>query len=308
MKKLICCVLLMYSQCVTAAQIYDCFTFFNETDLLKVRFEELYDYVDYFVVVEATETFSGEAKPLYFRENEARFDKYRDKIIHIIVNDLPKPTSDVHPDHWLRQEFQFNALLRGLGQCDKDDIILISDLDEIPNRSAIEQIKQFFKYRTFWKVNDENQWICELHMRLFLFHLDCESSFGWEGAVKAAPYWLLSKRSPWKIKILHMYDRNLPKIYNAGWHFHSICGNKEKLIAKLRSMYRYNPGQDFALAENFPGLGNLSDVEDWEDHADNFVQWSLNFFGSMTVAIDDSFPKYIRQNIDYFRNLGWLGE
>lgn len=305
-RKLVFIVFLICTQWVSAAQIYDCFTFFNETELLKVRFEELYDHVDYFVLVEATETFSGEAKPLYFQENRGCFDKYRDKIIHIIVDDFPQTTAGTHPDHWMRQGFQLNAILRGLDRCQKEDVILISDLDEIPNRGAIDQIKKFFGSPSLKNVKNENQLVCELHMRLFLFHLDCESLYGWKGAVKAAPYWLVSKRLPWNLKLLHMYDRDLPKIYDAGWHFHSMCGDKGELIAKLRGIYRYDPGKDFALAENFSSLGTLSEVEDWENHVDAFIDWSLDFFGSKMVSIDSSYPEYIRANIRHFQELGWL--
>jgi beta-1,4-mannosyl-glycoprotein beta-1,4-N-acetylglucosaminyltransferase len=303
----LCSVFILCVRSISALQIYDCFTFFNEKELLKVRLEELYDSVDYFVLVEATETFSGESKPLHFLNNKDFYEKYLDKIIHIIVDDLPKPTSNALPDHWFRQEFQLNAIVRGLKTCNENDIIIISDLDEIPNHQAIEQIKQFFENQDT-QMKDENQFVCELHMRLFLFQLNCESSYGWKGAVKAVPYWIISTRSPWSLKLLHMYDQNLPKIYDAGWHFHSICGNKESLVAKLRGIYRYNPMADFALAENFPGLGTLSEVEDWDNHVDDFVKWSLNFFGSHTVSIDNSYPEYIRRNIGYFRDLGWLGE
>ncbi len=261
--------ILLCTHHLCASQIYDCFTFFNELDLLKVRFEELYDHVDYFVLVESTETFSAEPKPLYYQENKHLFTKYQDKIIHIIVNDLPPALPGEHPDHWLRQGFQLNASLRGLTHCQLDDIILVSDLDEIPNQNAITQIKQFFAHNT--------SQVCELHMKLILFQLNCESPYGWQGAVKAAPYHIALKILPWDLKLLHMYDRNLPKIYNAGWHFHSMCKDKTQLVAKLRGIYRYAPQKDFALAENFPGLSTLSEIEDWDTHADDFIQWSLNF-------------------------------
>ena len=70
--------------------IYDCFIFFNELDLLEIRLSELYNYVDYFVIVEANKTFKGKSKPFYFEENKQKYKKYLDKIIHVKVYDMPK--------------------------------------------------------------------------------------------------------------------------------------------------------------------------------------------------------------------------
>jgi beta-1,4-mannosyl-glycoprotein beta-1,4-N-acetylglucosaminyltransferase len=64
--------------------IYDCFTFFNELDLLEIRLETLNDVVDKFVLVEATKTFRGENKVLYFKDNQERFAKFLKKIIYIV--------------------------------------------------------------------------------------------------------------------------------------------------------------------------------------------------------------------------------
>lgn len=270
---------------LSSAQIYDCFTFFNETELLKVRLEELYDSVDHFVLVEATHTFCGESKPLYFAENRAQFKQYEDKIIHVVVDDFPPSTIDPCQDRWTREEFQRNAMLRGLTQCDPNDIILIGDLDEIPNQSAICKIRSFFENLKPLTVKQENQFVCELHMRLFLFYLDCESPLGWNGAVKAAPYWLVKKRLPWNLKILHMHDANLPKIYHAGWHFHGLLTNDQSLIVKLRSCYLY-------------------DSENWVHCADEFFNWTLDTYGFMIVPVDDSYPQYIRNHKGYFQRLG----
>jgi beta-1,4-mannosyl-glycoprotein beta-1,4-N-acetylglucosaminyltransferase len=68
--------------------------FFNELDLLELRLNILDPYVDYFVISEATITFSGKAKPLYYLENKIRFKKFEDKIIHNIVNDTPNNFTD----------------------------------------------------------------------------------------------------------------------------------------------------------------------------------------------------------------------
>jgi beta-1,4-mannosyl-glycoprotein beta-1,4-N-acetylglucosaminyltransferase len=86
-------------------KIYDSFTFFNELDLLELRLEELYDHVDHFVLVEANRTFQNNPKPFYFGENQYRFAKYMDKVIHIQVNDMPE-----HTDPWGRERYQRDGI------------------------------------------------------------------------------------------------------------------------------------------------------------------------------------------------------
>lgn len=95
-------------------------------DLLEVRLNELYDKVDHFVLVEARETFTGNSKPLYYDENKERFQKFQDKIIHIILEGRFETTNQ-----WAREFYQRNQLMQGLTECEPDDLILISDLDEI---------------------------------------------------------------------------------------------------------------------------------------------------------------------------------
>ena len=91
-------------------KIIDCFMFYNEIDILKIRLEELYDVVDYFIIIEATLTHNNTSKPLYFKENKHLFDKYESKIIHHItdfsikydfVNYIKVPN-----DNWFRENYQ----------------------------------------------------------------------------------------------------------------------------------------------------------------------------------------------------------
>jgi beta-1,4-mannosyl-glycoprotein beta-1,4-N-acetylglucosaminyltransferase len=121
--------------------IYDCFTFFNEYTQLEIRLSELYSVVDKFVIVEATTTFSGEKKPLYFQQNKEKFNAYSNKIIHVVVNDMPKP---LNGDRWPVEEFQRNCIIRGLSNCTDKDIILISDVDEIPSKENILKISEIY--------------------------------------------------------------------------------------------------------------------------------------------------------------------
>ena len=117
--------------------IYDCFTFFNELDLLEIRLNILNDVVDKFVLVEATKTFSGKDKPLYYEQNKKRFAKFQDKIIHVIVDDFPKPDDKTQDVAFMMESYQRNAILWGLKSAKDNDVVIIADLDEIPNPETV---------------------------------------------------------------------------------------------------------------------------------------------------------------------------
>jgi len=136
---------------------YDCFSFFNELDLLEIRLNELSDVVDKFVLIEATKTHSGRFKPLYYKTNRTRYTKFHDKIIHIIVDDMPITPEEIQAaispqdrhwldtgyqlgDNWVRERFQRNAMMRALDDCDPDDIIIIEDADEMVRSEIIANL------------------------------------------------------------------------------------------------------------------------------------------------------------------------
>jgi beta-1,4-mannosyl-glycoprotein beta-1,4-N-acetylglucosaminyltransferase len=107
--------------------IVDCFTFFNEFDLLELRLQTLDSVVDRFVLCEAPFTFRGEPKPLYFAENAERFARWRDRIT---VLTYPGPA---HENPWHNEWGQRDFLITGLRDCVPDDLVLIGDCDEIPD-------------------------------------------------------------------------------------------------------------------------------------------------------------------------------
>jgi len=108
----------------------------------------LNDVVDYFVIVESTHTFVGQEKPLYYNENKHLFTEFGEKIIHIIVDDFPYKYPNISipkSEQWKNETFQRNAISRGIERIDglsNSDIIVISDLDEIPDPHRLLQLKQ----------------------------------------------------------------------------------------------------------------------------------------------------------------------
>ena len=113
-------------------KIIDCFIFYNELDLLKYRLNLLNNIVDYFIIVESTHTFIGKEKKLFFNENKHLFENFADKIIHIIVDDLPYKYNDVNISRnnvWNNEFFQRNAISRGINYIKdlaQSDLIIIS--------------------------------------------------------------------------------------------------------------------------------------------------------------------------------------
>ena len=107
-------------------KIYDCFSYWDEDLLLDIRFNILNDYVDYFVIIEGNKTWQNNDKKLRFDIN--KFQKFKDKIIYIPVEDMPDGDNP-----YLRENFQRNCISKGILKAQDEDLIIISDLDEIPN-------------------------------------------------------------------------------------------------------------------------------------------------------------------------------
>ena len=116
-------------------KVIDCFLFFNEIELLKLRLKELSEVVDHFVLVEAKRSFSNRKKQLFFEDRKDEFSQYSSKITHLITPNSPGNAfwRSKRRSAWKRQEFQRNYLSNGIRKLkpEKQDLILLSDVDEI---------------------------------------------------------------------------------------------------------------------------------------------------------------------------------
>ena len=274
--------------------IYDCFQFFNEIDVLLIRLNTLKDIVDKFVISEATVTFSNNPKPLNLKENWELVKEFEDKIIYKVVDDTP-----VGYSHDMDQ-FQKNAVGRGLTDAKDDDIIIFSDLDEIPNpdtlRTVIEKIKA--------NKNDDASLVYHLAQRMFYCYLNMEEVTGkllsftgefegvehnmWLGA-KVIRYDVLQKRG------IELYDlrRAEAKEYgvrvdNGGWHFgymggHNVQSVADRVADKVRSAAHQEVNKKSVLKE---AVDNINDGRDMFGREARFVR----------VSIDDSYPMYVREH------------
>ena len=223
--------------------IFDCFMYFDEDLLLDLRFHHLSPYVKKFVITEATYTHNGTKKKLNFDIN--KFKKFKDKITYIIVENQPdnifelsdNDTKDKRGEKLIlngmaRDYFQRENLSKGLEETVGDDLILISDLDEIPDLNKLEfsQIKNniiIFEQKMFY-------------YKLNLFYED----YTWQGskAVKQknfiSPQWLRNikgKKYPkWRIDTFFSKKKysNLLFVKEGGWHF-TCLRTPEQLEKKL---------------------------------------------------------------------------
>ena len=120
--------------------IYDCFQFFDEEHILDLRLNILYEFIDFFVLVESTIDHQGKPKKLNF--DSKKFKKFNDKIIYIVVDDTAEVIKKPHfGGESLVEQHQRNSLTRGLKKCHEDDLIILSDVDEIPDLKKLNQIK-----------------------------------------------------------------------------------------------------------------------------------------------------------------------
>ena len=130
-------------------KIFDCFMYFDEDIVLELRLNSLDKYVDYFVIVESEFTHKGDKRNLKF--NHKKFEKFKNKIIYKIYNEPPKDIELVNNEDneklkqkkyimnaLKRENYQRNCIQEGLKDADPTDMILISDLDEVPLILAFE--------------------------------------------------------------------------------------------------------------------------------------------------------------------------
>lgn len=256
--------------------------FFNEIELLKVRLEEIHSVVDFFVICESPVTFRGEPKPLHFKESEALFEKYRHKIIHVVVDDLPETQNP-----WDREFAQRDALVRGCRMADDDDMIMISDADEIPRRETVIEVRNSDGFVAF-----------DMPMYQYYMNLRAEAS-GWNRAFAVS--W--KDRHQLRNFTSGRVDKHLVRedfrdrykeISRAGWHF-TYLGGADTIRTKLKSFSH--------TEEWFQNMLNEQGIEN--QVVDGGVvgnYWHLAEY----VPIDESFPEFVRRNAEYFRQIGYI--
>jgi beta-1,4-mannosyl-glycoprotein beta-1,4-N-acetylglucosaminyltransferase len=263
-------------------KVYDVQTFFNELDTLELKLNILNDSVDYFVINEATTTFSGKSKPLYFYENRDRYKRFSHKIIHNVF-DENKPEWD----QWNRDRIHKNAAFQPLTNLDNCDIVIYSDADEVWNPRTIE----------FSNMDEDALYICM--QKTFYYYLNTE----WYNInTPDIDVWRGSKYSSYKLLKQHSFDtfrdwnsyfhlnNNFKKQYinNCGWHW-SFLGGSENIKYKIDS-YGH---QEFNCP---PYLDRV------QDNIDNLKDpfFRPNFAIRKIEMEKDAYPEYLLNNLEKY--------
>lgn len=219
-------------------KIYDCFAFFNEMEVLELRLRELWDTVDRFVLVEATRTFQKKPKPLYFQENRERFKEFESKIVHVVVDRYPTFWTKFRPvTTWHYDNHQKEGILEGLHGASDEDLVIVSDLDEIPLPQKIRAhadqpgIRVFEQYQSYYFLNNVCTRIHDYGGKAVAQRN--RDGFGrWRGTV------MLEKKRIRTIKDTRNFrDEEGPHIQvipDGGWHF-SYMGGIDKIMHKINS-------------------------------------------------------------------------
>ena len=268
-------------------KIFDCFSYLDEDLLLELRLNILDENVDYFVIVEGNKTWQNNSKKLRFDIN--KFDKFKKKIIYIPVTDMPDGDNP-----WARENFQRNCISKGLVNAEEDDLIIISDLDEIPNMEQIRKFNPKMKYAVFKQKH-------------FYYKLNLQSQknpfwYGSKICVKKhlkSPQWLrnlkFKKRPFWRID-KHRLNNILE---SGGWHFCNLK-SAEELLYKYKNLCETNDPHVFKEKIEEKYL-NLNEIEKKITLGKDIIGREDNY---KKIEIDNSFPKYILKNIKQYKN--WI--
>ena len=286
-------------------KIFDCFMYFDEEVVLDVRLNTLDKYVDYFVIVESSFTHKGDNKNLMFNHN--KFEKFKNKIIYLVYDKQPKGIEVVNENDSedeksrkyilnaaLRENGQRNFIQNGLNKAEDNDIILISDVDEIPNLSEVN-------------FNNISEKIIMFHQDMFYYKFDLKiPNLLWTGTKGCrkkyllSPQWLRNvkdrKYFPFRIDILFSEKKysSVKFISNGGWHFSNIK-TAEEIEYKLKSYlhHREFDVQSLSVEE----IQNI--IENKKAIYDLKVDKRVNKIGDGSKLVKIKFEKlpiYIQQN------------
>jgi len=294
-------------------KIYDCFMYFDEDIVVDVRLNTLNQFVDYFVIVESRFTHKGESRQLNF--NHKKFEKFKDKIIYIVDEEIYSPTEKIKIDDSedeksrkaifnaaYRENGQRNLISKGLEGANKEDFIMISDVDEIPKLSGLnfntlkEKIILFKQDMFYYKFN------------LKLPNLIWTGTKACRKKNLVNPQWLRNiKDRKYPFFRIDTFFSNTKytsiKIINdGGWHFSNIKTPKE-IEFKLRSYLHH---REFDL--NPLSVEQINEIiKNKQAIYDLKVDKTVNKIGNGSILEKFEFnklPEYIVTNKDKF--LDWI--
>ena len=294
-------------------RIFDCFMYFDEEVILDLRLNILNDYVDYFVIVESTFTHRGDKRKLRF--NREKFKKFEKKIVYLVYNENPSKIEEVLDQDSndeksrkyilnaaYRENGQRDYLTNGLQNADDDDLILISDVDEIPNLQNLD------------KKNINNKIILfKQDMFYYKFNLKLPDLI-WTGTkackkkILQSPQWLRNikdKKYPfYRLDTIFSKKKyiNLEFVDDGGWHFSNIKTAAE-IEHKLKSYLHHREFDENPMSEN--QINEI--IENKQAIYDLKVDKRVTKIGDGSKLENyslEKLPKFLQNNIEKFRD--WI--
>ena len=296
-------------------KIFDCFMYFDEDVVLDVRLNFLDKFVDKFVIIESEYNHKGEKRIPLFNIN--KFKKFKDKIKYILTSDIPPGIEKINKEDkqnevyrksifnaWKRENLQRNQIQRGLTEANKEDWVIISDLDEIPNLSEID-LKNTKDNLIFFKQN----------MMYYKFNLKLED-YIWVGSKACkmknleSPQWIRDikdrKYSWWRIDTFFSKRKynNISFVENGGWHF-SYLKNPKDIEKKLKSYlhhidYDLNPVGEKGIQDMIDNKKTIYNIK--ADQKENKFD-GKNKLNKININL---LPSYILENKDKLKD--WIEE
>ena len=289
-------------------KVFDCTAYFDEELMMDIRFNILNNHVSKFIVVESRYSHSGKKKKLNF--NLKRFSEFKHKILYLVIEDEPKNLLEIKNNDSdsaikrlnsiKRLEQARNYMMEGLKDASEDDIVLLSDSDEIPNLDVCD-IKNIgndiyiFEQKMFnYKFNlyyDLIPWFGTRACKIKNL-----KSFAWLKDLKNKKYPL------WRIDVLFsdLKSNKVKIIKNAGWHFNNLL-TAEKLYNKLINQGHHNEFDDSGIT-----LENLkAKIENrlafYNHKADKKDNDKYNFEYKLKKISDDQLPTYLVENKEKYQ-------
>jgi beta-1,4-mannosyl-glycoprotein beta-1,4-N-acetylglucosaminyltransferase len=270
-------------------KIYDCFTYCGENDLLEIRLETLFDSVDKFIIIEGNRYFNGEHKEKFF--NCEKFKKFKNKINYFFIENFPNHNGN----NWDYEKFQRNQISKGLINLSANDIVLVSDVDEIPNLKNKEFLKfdsaVFLQKMYYYKFNLQykeglkwnNKWPGTKSCK-YKFFQNAQTTREFRN--RNIPWWRIDKKMTRYIE------------ENGGWHFAYLM-SPEEIKKKLQKFDH----EIIHLLKNNYDKNSLTNLDKIKKRILNFEDpYNRKNVKLVNVKIDKNYPKYILDNLNKYKN------
>jgi len=243
--------------------IYNGFIFYDEFDMLDIRLNELWNTVDYFILVESPTTHRNVPKPLFFEQNKKKYEPFMSKIRHI-VHELPMSETP-----YVNENEHRRGIMKGCYDTKPNDYVIITDADEIPRASAIRNY---------------NRECARLSMDFYYYYYNFRAEGKWRLA-NMLRYGAIDR----DINLYRTGQYECDVITDAGWHF-------SKMYSLEEIKYKFQ----HALADELHYTEILDNLEAWRKAGE--THWCGYDVKFNKVDIDDSYPLYFRQNIKRFKD------